>query len=165
MADVAREFFRAAPMENSHGRRACRDFAVGGIRREAEAGLPSVFEVAWPRYASSVQRHGDRVRAEYQAMAALMQSLEDTTALYRCGLDGLERVRQDGRELEALLERGSDPRAFLRHSNEVYRRLGLTMGGVADCLALTFALDECFGDCASSRSARVAAQRRDRICL
>jgi triphosphoribosyl-dephospho-CoA synthase len=145
MADAAREFFRTAPMENSNGSRACRDFAVGGIRREAEAGLPSVFELAWPRYASSFRRHGDRLRAEYQAMASLMQSLEDTTALYRCGLEGLERVRQDGRELQALLERGCDPRAFLRHSNEVYRRLGLTMGGVADCMALTFALHDCFG--------------------
>jgi triphosphoribosyl-dephospho-CoA synthase len=154
MADAAREFFLAAPEEDSHGSRACRDFAVGGIRREVEAGLPSVFEAAWPRYAQGLRRHADRTWAEYQAMAALMQRLEDTTALYRCGRDGLERMRRDGRELQALLEGGSDPRAFLRRSNAAYRRLGLTMGGVADCMALTFALDDCFGgrDTASSSS-------------
>ena len=49
----------------SHGSRASRAFGVGGIRREAEIGLPSVFEAAWPRYASSLQRDGDRTRAAY----------------------------------------------------------------------------------------------------
>jgi triphosphoribosyl-dephospho-CoA synthase len=145
MAEAAREFFRAAPPEPSHGRRACRRFPVGGIRAETEAGLPSVFETAWPRYAGSLRRDADWARAAFAAMAALMQRVEDTTALHRCGLDGLERLRRDGRDLETLLERGGDPRPFLEKRNEAYRRLNLTMGGVADCLALTMALHACFG--------------------
>jgi triphosphoribosyl-dephospho-CoA synthase len=144
MADAAKEFFRAAPMGNSHGSRASRAFGVGGIRREAEVGLPSVFEAAWPRYANSLQRDGNRTRAGYYAMASLMQRLEDTTTLHRCGPAGLDHVRADGRELQALLDEGSDPRAFLRLRNAAYRRVGLTMGGVADCLALTMALQHCF---------------------
>ena len=146
MADAAREFFRIAPKEDSHGSQVRREFAVGGIRLEAEAGLPSVFEAAWPRYASSLRQDADRLRAEYHAMASLMQRLEDTTALHRCGLTGLNRVRKDGQVLQTLLDRGSDPRVFLQRSNEAYRRIGLTMGGVADCLALTFALHGCFGE-------------------
>jgi triphosphoribosyl-dephospho-CoA synthase len=145
MAEAAREFFRAAAPEASHGRRACQRFPVGGIRAEAEAGLPAVFEAGWPRYAGSLRRDGDRARAGFSAMAALMQRLEDTTALHRCGLEGLECLRRDGRDLQALLERGDDPRPFLQERNEAYRRLGLTMGGVADCLALTLALHVCFG--------------------
>jgi len=65
--------------------------------------------------------------------------------LHRCGPEGLDRVREDGQALQVLLDRGSDPRAFLQRSNEAYRKIGLTMGGVADCLALTFALHACFG--------------------
>jgi triphosphoribosyl-dephospho-CoA synthase len=145
MAGAAREFFRVAPKEDSHGSQVRREFAVGGIRLEAEAGLPSVFEAAWPSYANSLRRDGDRLRAEYHGMASLMRRLEDTTALHRCGLPGLTRVRKDGKVLQAILDRGGDPRAFLQRSNEGYRQIGLTMGGVADCLALTFALHECYG--------------------
>jgi len=39
-----------------------------------------------------------------------------------------------------MLERRQSPRQWLAELNEVYRRMGLTMGGVADCMALTFAL-------------------------
>ena len=144
VADAAREFFRIVPAEDSHGSQARRAFAVGGIRREAEAGLPAVFDAAWPHYASSLRQAGDRRRAAYHAMAALMQRVEDTTALHRCGFAGLTRLQTDGQVLQALLDRGNDPRAFLAQSNDAYRQLGLTMGGVADCLALTFALEECF---------------------
>jgi triphosphoribosyl-dephospho-CoA synthetase len=144
MAEAAQEFFRIVPNEDSHGSHARRAFDVGGIRREAEAGLPSVFETAWPRYARSLGQDGDHRRAAYHAMAALMQRVEDTTAVHRCGPAGLGRLRKDGEALQALLDRGDDPHAFLVQSNEAYRQLGLTMGGVADCLALTFALGGCF---------------------
>ena len=140
IAEAAREFFRIASSEDSHGCQARRAFKVGGIRREAEAGLPAVFEAAWPVYAESLRQDGDHRRAAYHAMAALMRRLEDTTALHRCGLAGLRRLRTDGKLLEALLDRGDDPRSFLARRNEEYRQVGLTMGGVADCLALTFAL-------------------------
>ncbi len=144
IADSAMEFFDAAPRQDSNGSRVCRGFAVGGIRREAEAGLPSLFTLAWPRYAESLRLDGDRTRAAYSAMAVLMQRLEDTTALHRCGLPGLQRLRRDGRDLQTLLDRGDDPCPFLRSRNVIYRQLGLTMGGVADCLALIFALHACF---------------------
>jgi triphosphoribosyl-dephospho-CoA synthase len=157
LADAAREFFRSVPKERSHGSQACREFAIGGIRREAEAGLPSVFEAAWPRYASSLRQDGDCARAEYHAMASLMRHVEDTTALHRCGLTGLDRVRRDGQVLQTLLDEGRDPRPFLRHRNAAYRRMGLTMGGVADCLALTFALQGCFGGGESVRRVSAAA--------
>ncbi len=143
--DTAMEFFGSQPGQDSNGTRACRSFAVAGIRGEAEAGLPAVFERAWPRYAGSLRRDGDRTRAEYYAMAGLMRELEDTTALHRCGPRGLARVRQDGLVLESLLDQGGDPRPFLQETNEAYRRLNLTMGGVADCLALTIALHAGFG--------------------
>jgi triphosphoribosyl-dephospho-CoA synthase len=145
LGDAASEFFAGRPRYDSNGSRACRGFGVGGIRAEAEAGLPAVFEEAWPRYAAGVAREGSRRRAAYQAMAALMQHVEDTTALHRCGPRGLARVRRDGAVLEALLAQDRDPQEFLQDCNEAYRRRGLTMGGVADCLALTIALETCFG--------------------
>jgi triphosphoribosyl-dephospho-CoA synthase len=84
----------------------------------------------------------DSGRAAFCAMAHLMQRVEDTTAVRRCGLEGLARLRADGRTLQRHLERGEAPEPLLAALNEEYRSLGLTMGGVADCLALVFALEE-----------------------
>jgi triphosphoribosyl-dephospho-CoA synthase len=47
-------------------------------------------------------------------LARLMQTVEDATALHRCGLAGLERIREDGARLERLLERSGDHVGFLQ---------------------------------------------------
>jgi len=87
-------------------------------------------------------------------MARLMEIVEDTTAIHRCGAAGLERIRQDGAALRKALQAGLDPVPLLAAWNEEYRRLGLTMGGVADCLALTLALERF----------RVAVERHEGRC-
>jgi triphosphoribosyl-dephospho-CoA synthetase len=108
---------------------------LGGIRAEALAGLPSVFEAGLPAYLAASSDF-----PAFHSLAALMQSVKDTTAVLRCGLDGLARLRRDGAVLRALLDRGDDPRPVLAAWNEEYRVQRLTMGGVADCLALVLAL-------------------------
>jgi len=135
VADLARECFANAPAGRDH-------LGLGGVRAEAMAGLPAVFEHGWPRYREALDAGGPEDHAGFQLMATLMQRVEDTTAVSRCGLDGLARLRRDGAGLQRLLERGDAPEPRLAELNEEYRRLGLTMGGVADCLALTFALRE-----------------------
>jgi holo-ACP synthase CitX len=122
------------------GARARRAHGVGGIVGEALGGLPAVFDAALPAFRATLARSGDRRRAALRAMAALMGRLEDTTALHRAGAAGLARVRDDGAHLAALLDAGGDPDATLSRWNDEYRRERLTMGGVADCLAVTLAL-------------------------
>ena len=124
----------------SHGDRARADHGVGGILREALEGLPAVFEHGLPVLAAS---RGPE--APYLLMAVLMQAVEDTTAIHRCGPDGLARLRADGVQLRSRIQRGDDYLALLTALNDEYRRLNLTMGGVADCMALCFALHEWFG--------------------
>lgn len=114
------------------GQRVRRLERAGGIEAEARAGLPAVFDSAIPALANG--------RGPYGAMAALMLCLEDTTALHRCGWAGLERIRRDGARLRAMISRGEDPVTHLARWNEEYRAMGLTMGGVADCLALAMGL-------------------------
>ena len=46
---------------------------------------------------------------------------------------------------QRLIESGEDYLPWLAALNDEYRRLNLTMGGVADCMALSFALDEWLG--------------------
>jgi triphosphoribosyl-dephospho-CoA synthase len=138
IAGVAGAFFGLDPVgEMSRpGERIRRAHGMGGVRAEALAGLPSVFEVGLPAYRSA------RSHAAFHALASLMRVVEDTTAAARCGPDGLARVRADGRRLGDLLAIGDDPAPMLTALNREYSVMRLTMGGVADCVALVFALVE-----------------------
>ena len=144
IAQLAEEFYSDASLRRaepeSHGGRVRREYAMGGIRAEALAGLPSIFEVGLPALAESLDRHGDFVLASYSVISRLMQCVEDTTAVHRCGPEGLTRLHRDGAVLERACEEGGDVLPLLERWNEEYRAIGLTMGGVADCLGLTFAL-------------------------
>jgi triphosphoribosyl-dephospho-CoA synthase len=141
LADLAGRFFAFLPALDSHGSRLRDQFGLGGIRVEAERGLPALFDHGWPAYRAALQEGCPPERAAFHLLAALMQSVEDSTAVQRCGLEGLARLHRDGQALQAILSQGRDPEDFLTALNEDYRRANLTMGGVADCMALTFALD------------------------
>jgi len=138
-ATAARHFAHQAPSA-SHGAGACARHGLGGIRAEAEAGLPAILEHALPAYQEALEGHWQPDHARFYAMAVLMERVEDTTAVHRCGPAGLDWLRADGAVLRRLLERGGDPVPWLGGRNEAYRARHLTMGGVADCLALVFAL-------------------------
>ncbi len=142
ISEIAIAFFTNFGSRVSHraGIRSC--YGLGGILAEAEHGLPSVFEHGWPKYREALEAGWDAEHASFYLMAVLMQQVEDTTAIRRCGLEGLARLRRDGARLQRLLERQQAPEPMLACLNEEYRESGLTMGGVADCMALTFTLQE-----------------------
>jgi triphosphoribosyl-dephospho-CoA synthase len=127
--------------ERSHGGELRRVHGVAGIHGEALAGLPAVFEHGRPSLRNASLAGLDRRASAHYAMAVLMQHLEDTTAVHRCGLDGLQRLRDDGRRIQVAIESGSDHHRLLAALNDEYRAMHLTMGGVADCLALSLALE------------------------
>jgi holo-ACP synthase CitX len=127
----------------SHGSRARQAHGLGGIHAEALAGLPSVFDRGLPAF-SAVAGLPATTRGHH-LLAVLMQAVEDTTAVHRGGLDALARIRRDGAELQRIIDRGESCLARLADLNRDYRRMNLTMGGVADCLALTLALGDWLG--------------------
>jgi len=141
IAEQAAAFFKDFGATDSRGARIRDRHGLGGIRGEALAGLPAVFQHGWPRYREALDAGWNPDHAAFYLMALLMQRVEDTTAVNRCGLEGLARLRRDGAALQRLLERGCDPEPALAALNREYRASGLTMGGVADCMALTFALE------------------------
>ncbi len=138
--EVAGQLLPGRRLDGSHGDRARRAFGVGGVVGEALGGLPSVFEAALPAWRAARARGAGGEAAAFAAMAALMEVVEDTTALHRGGAAGLARVRADGRELRRRLEAGEDHRAFLAAANEAWRAERLTMGGVADLLGVALGL-------------------------
>ncbi len=142
ISEIAVAFFADFGSPVSHGASIRSCYGLGGILAEAEDGLPSVFEHGWPKYREALEAGWDAEYASFYLMALLMQRVEDTTAIRRCGLEGLARLRRDGARLQGLLERQQAPEPMLAALNQEYRKSGLTMGGVADCMALTFALQE-----------------------
>jgi triphosphoribosyl-dephospho-CoA synthase len=138
LSAVSRAFFSGAAEQDTHGRRARRRFRTGGIVREAVDAYPSLFEEALPVFRQVLELRGCVHTASFAMMARLMQTVDDTTALHRCGSEGLERIRRDGRGLERIIAAGGDCGELLEQLNDDYRRLDLTMGGVADMLGIAF---------------------------
>jgi triphosphoribosyl-dephospho-CoA synthase len=138
LSAVSREFFSSAAAQNTHGERARRRFKTGGIVREAINAYPSLFDEALPAFRRTMEQGACAARASFAMMAKLMQTVDDTTAMHRGGIDGLARIRRDGRMLERIIAAGGDCAEFLEKLNHDYRRLNLTMGGVADMLGIAF---------------------------
>lgn len=142
-AGLAEEFFHRADASArldpaTNGSRVRSKHSLGGVRAEALAGLPSVFEVGLPAFKTYLEHRGDFVQASYYAMARLMQYVEDTTTVRRGGMAGLARIRHDGVLLQRVLEEQGDHLSLLERWDTEYAETGLTMGGVADCLGLTY---------------------------
>ena len=136
LAAVSQAFFNAAEERDTHGGRARRQFKTGGIVREAVDAYPSLFEGALPVFRQSTRQRACTATASFAMLAKLMQTVDDTTTLHRGGIAGQERVRRDGRTLERIIAEGGDHAAFLMRLNDDYKRLDLTLGGVADMLGI-----------------------------
>jgi triphosphoribosyl-dephospho-CoA synthase len=128
-------------LESSHGQAVRQRYATGGIVDECLQGLPAVFDYALPIYHHALLQ-GDKQRAALMMMAGLMQVTQDTTSYHRCGSAGIKQIQTDGAYLEGCLNDGIDVVLWLRQRNAMYQEMNLTMGGVADLMALTFALYE-----------------------
>ena len=114
-------------------------YHVGGIVQETLNGLPSVFEIGVIALREAQQMEFSQRDSLLLAMARLMQTVEDTTALRRCGPAGLTQIKRDGARLETVLMNHVNPVFFLAGANRRYCEQRLTMGGVADLLAISAA--------------------------
>ena len=112
-----------------------------GIRGEVEAGFPTVAEHGLPALRSALAEGASLNRALLHALLAIMAEAEDTTVVWRGGLDGLAFVRTGAARIRDL-GGALDPRG-LQEINPfaeacVARRL--SPGGAADLLAVTVAV-------------------------
>jgi triphosphoribosyl-dephospho-CoA synthase len=160
VAAVAREVLALSLPAATHGQAAREAYRSGGVVAEARAGLPCLFGVALPAYRQALHMGGSRQQAAFFMLSRLMQTVEDTTALHRCGRPGLAQLQRDGRLLEAMLTEGFDPVPLLTKLNVEYRAMNLTMGGVADLLGVTFAVLDHDGYSLDAGTQPVGASKR-----
>lgn len=138
VASLAGEYFAGREQEKTNGHTARQRYGSGGIIKEALEGLPSLFSCAVPAYLDAIDRFGCFTAASFAMLARLMQTVEDTTALHRCGTMGLARIKRDGQLLERTVFEGGELIPLAEELNREYIRMNLTMGGVADLLGLSF---------------------------
>jgi triphosphoribosyl-dephospho-CoA synthetase len=138
ISSLANDFFDTHGEKSTNGHHAGKRFRAGGIVREVLDGFPSLFNAALPAFRASADRHGCLRTASFAMLAQLMQTVEDTTTLHRSNIFGLSRIRRDGLALERIMAEGGDYASFLDNLNRLYILKSITMGGVADMLALSY---------------------------
>jgi len=120
----------------SHGLAASRRYGVGGARKEAAEGFPTLFGVGLPALRETLGRTGSQRLALVQSLLSLMARLEDTNLLYRGGEVGLRRVKTAA---QGFLDAGGVFRSeWEAHALAIHRELvahNLSPGGSADLLA------------------------------
>jgi len=133
--------------EASHGGQVRRRTGRDGARREAALGFPSVFEIGIPAYRSARGAGLDDNAAGIHTLFVLMSSIDDTTVLYRGGLEGGSFVRQSAAGF--LADGGCLQPDWFEKAEALHRAFiarNLSAGGCADLLACTLLVSRCCGD-------------------
>ncbi len=128
----------AAP-PSTHGHRLFLTGGQRGIRGELAAGLPSVREVGLPALKEALSAGGTLERAGCAALIRMIASVEDTNLLSRGGIQGQRWAAEEAARVPGPLP---DVEALSALDREFIAR-GLSPGGCADLLAVTYFLHFC----------------------
>ena len=132
--------------ETSHGALVRRRTGRDGARREAASIFPSVFETGIPVYRAALNAGLDANAARIQTLFALMAAVDDTTVLYRGGLEAGSFVRQSATSF--LADGGCGQPDWFEKAEALHRAFiarNLSAGGCADLLACTLLVSRSCG--------------------
>ncbi len=118
------------------GQRLYVENGITGVRGEAQAGFPSVFETALPFFRELMQ-HGVNINdAAVQTLLLLIARTCDTNIISRTGFAGLGYAQEKAR---AVLEAGGilNSRKAVEDLDQEFIRKNISPGGCADLLAAT----------------------------
>ena len=122
--------------DKTSGLRCYRAHGLSGIRGEAAAGFPAVFEVGLPTLEDWLNKGVSFNDAAAATLLALIADVDDTNMIHRGGWEEAARRKAEAADLLAHLT----PAALLSELtalNDDYIRHRLSPGGCADLLALT----------------------------
>jgi len=119
----------------SHGTQVMRRYGLGGAREEAANGFSSVYLNGLPVFKNSLKKH-DLNTVKLCSFFAMLENANDTTLLYRGGLEGLEFAKKSAAGMNRDYDTGTDiwkTAALKMHKDFISRNL--SPGGVADLLS------------------------------
>jgi triphosphoribosyl-dephospho-CoA synthase len=129
---------------SSHGALVRQTTGAGGARSEAARGFPGIFQVGVPAYRQAVASGLDANAASVHTLFALMEAVDDTTVLYRGGVDAGLFVRRSAAEF--LAAGGCSREDWFERAERLHRVFvarNLSPGGCADLLAATLLVWRC----------------------
>lgn len=131
---IIKDHFTNITTPNTHGEEMYLTYGVKGIRGEALKGFEIVLD-------SPSFKKADSIEKDYDYLLYLMSKLDDTTILYRKGMDTLKRVQE---ETKQLLEQGGYELNKRKYNilSETYKNENISPGGSADLLVIKFILEE-----------------------
>lgn len=127
----------------SQGEKVFAQWQIPGIRQEALAGYPSLFQLALPCYQEALSRGLSQNQAGVLCLLHLVAQAQDSNLIARSDLPTFSQIQQ---ELQDYLR--GNPQDFLDYALSLDERwipLGLSPGGSADLLALTYFLHKLEG--------------------
>lgn len=140
---VQTELATASGEEKTHGILCYQRYGLegAGVRKEAEDGLPSVFENGLPELTASFAGIGaasaaDINRALLRTLLRLMTATSDSNIVYRKNLQTLQRVRRMAQHVLDTADAAQEAERYL-DLMDFCRREHISPGGSADLLALT----------------------------
>ena len=125
----------------THGEQLYVRFGVTGIRGEASAGYPGVFQLGLPVYRGYKNRGFSQNDAGVLTLLHILAGTQDTNVIARSDYDTMLEIR---RRVRRLLDSGLENRDYLREIRQLDREFsaaGISPGGSADMLALTYFVD------------------------
>lgn len=122
--------------ELTAGERLYVEHGLTGVRGEAEAGYPSVFDVGLPAFKAASGTFNERL---LNTLMAIVTKFTDTNLIHRAGT--LAILPKAQAQAQAVLDAGGAQsvagRKLLEQMNEDFLAQNLSLGGSADMLILT----------------------------
>lgn len=119
------------------GEEALTRYGLTGVRGEAASGFASVREIGLPLLRREIAAGRTCNEAGLQVLMALFSQIADTNVLRRKGKTTLERWQN---EIQILMETGDLTKERLQQLDTQWSREGISPGGCADLLAITYFL-------------------------
>ncbi len=121
------------------GARALRDYGIGGIRKEAALGYPSVFGTGVPVFTSELRRGMGGRKEEIAALKTLLGLIavsEDTNIIARGGIEGYRWLKEQAEKNLGAMSEDELIGALTDMDRECVEK-NISPGGSADLLGLT----------------------------
>ncbi len=127
---------------HSHGEENLQHYGATGVRGEALAGYPALWEIALPELQRGLAEGRDRNLVKLQTLMTVMRCMEDSNVLARRDPETLREVQQQAAEfLKAGGAYAPDAVKRLEEMDAQFIQLNVSPGGCADILAAAVFLD------------------------
>lgn len=141
LVDLVKDDLKKLPnaADETAGELQYRKYGLTGIRGEAQAGYPTVFQYGLPTMLETVGSWNTRI---VQTLLTLARHTEDSTLIKRAGDPAI--LQWKDKQVDECLAAGgittAAGRALLNDLEQEFSRRHLSLGGTADLIILTFFL-------------------------